>query len=788
MTLVAAMALVGLPAQAQEPAKKRQSRLIEEVVVTAQKREESAQDVPISIQAYSQGVLDAKGVVNAADLPHITPGLTVTAQSGYTSTYIRGVGSDAFVLGDPSVASYIDGVYYPLAAGSLQNFGSVERIEVLKGPQGTLFGRNAVGGAISVITKKPNLNEIEASAMAAYEMYDSPHDATARRTRGEISIPLIENRLAVSLAAVDDEADHHIDGRVGSPARDGSLQDIPQTIEKGVRAKVRFSPLDWLEASLNYSRIDAKGLGSNYAPNQEPSGLGLALPEQDPRGGQLDPPRDQLNSIDIEVYSADLVMNTNWMDIKLLASDQQVTAIYLFDFDGSALPLATFYLPNLYSDNQSAEIQFVSNDESWGSDWLTWTAGAYYFESLQGYDPAFFQLSVANLDAQLALANSMLGGAIDIPSEITDVLQAVGLQADNDSGAGDIYFSGLLKTESLAFYAQATAAINDWLSVTLGARYTDEERTLDKSTSGIGNAQGDYIVPINDYSPSGEPKLSTTTRSLDPKVALEFRPNWDVLGDAPMIYTSYQTATKAAIINVINILPGRPPQVVDEEKMNAFEVGLKTTFFDGMTTLNAAIFHYTIDSPQQQFISFLAGGAVQFENSGEQQQRGFEFDITTPIFPSLVDNLVLSAGALFLDAEYTDYKNASGFSAETGLFEGGNDYSGNQIVKSPDVTGTVSLLKTIEMRGGPLELGVDYYYTSEYSFAPQGTDNVIQEGYGLLGARVSYLYEPWNLRTTLYGKNLTGEDYNIGLFQTDFGTMGARAPQEYYGVRVNWDY
>lgn len=779
-------------AQENVETKRGGSRLIEEVIVTAQKREESAQDVPISIQAYSQGVLDAKGVVNAADLPRITPGLTVTTQVGYTSTYIRGVGSDAFVLGDPSVASYIDGVYYPLSAGSVQNFGAVERIEVLKGPQGTLFGRNAVGGAISVITKKPNLNEVEASLQLDYETFDTPHDATALRARGNLSLPLIENLLAASISAIEDHSENYIDGRVGTEKRDGSSVPIPDNIERGFRGKLVFTPWDWMEMGLSYTDISNQGLGTNYAPNGEPSGLGSTLPRQDPRAGKLDPPRDGLKNVDTEVYAANLTINTQAMDIKLLASDQRVDVAYVYDFDGTPVPAASFYVPGLFSDNQSAELQFVSNENSWAADWLKWTAGVYYFESEQGYEEAYFQVSLANFLAAQDLLNASLAKAglppLVIPDALDQVLNDLALQGEDERSAGDVNFTGILATESLSFYTQVTAELNDWLSLTIGARYTDEERTLLESTSGIGDADGNYVVPINDFRASTDPSLITKTKSLDPKVSLEFRPGWELLGGDPLMYATYQTATKAAIINVLNILPGRPPQLVEEEEITALEVGIKTSLMDGMATFNAAAFHYVIDTPQQQFVSFLAGGAVQFENSGEQQQTGFEFDVTAPLLPSFFDNLVVSGGALFLDAKYTDYKNASGFNAETGLFQGGNDYSGNQIVKSPDISANIGLLQTFELDSGPLEVGLDYYYTTEYSFAPQGTENVIQDGYGLLGARLSYLYEKFNLRATLYGKNITGEDYNIGFFQTDFGTMAGRAPEASYGVRVNWDY
>lgn len=153
---------VGAVAQSEKaPAKKRSNRLLEEVVVTAQKREEDSQDVPIAIQAFSGDKLDAFNIEDTADLQRITPGLTFTYTFGYTLIYLRGVGSDAFLPNaDPSVATYIDGINIPASQGKQDTLGPVKRVEVLKGPQGTLFGRNATAGAISIITEDPPVDEI----------------------------------------------------------------------------------------------------------------------------------------------------------------------------------------------------------------------------------------------------------------------------------------------------------------------------------------------------------------------------------------------------------------------------------------------------------------------------------------------------------------------------------------------------------------------------------------------------------------------------------------------------
>ena len=177
----------------------RQSRMLEEVLVTAQKRAENNQDVPISVTAFSEDTLDALGITSPQDLQRVTPDLTYTTTQGASIIYLRGVGSDAYLMADPSVALYIDDVYFPFAQGLAQSFGAIQSIEVLKGPQGTLFGRNAVGGAVNIHSKSPSL-EPEASVQFSYESYDTQ----SLRLYG--SYPITE-QLAISVSAFQNSSE-----------------------------------------------------------------------------------------------------------------------------------------------------------------------------------------------------------------------------------------------------------------------------------------------------------------------------------------------------------------------------------------------------------------------------------------------------------------------------------------------------------------------------------------------------------------------------------------------------
>ena len=752
------------PAAPAAAAADRGNRLIEEIVVTAQKREENLQDVPLSVQAFSAERLDAAGALNAQDLPRITPGMTVTAQVGYSTTFLRGVGSDAFLLADPSVVTYIDGVYNPFALGQFSDFGDVERIEVLKGPQGTLFGRNAIGGAVNILTKRPSLERSEVSLQTIYGSYD------AYKTRAYLSVPLSDT-LAVAVAGVYNSADHHIDGRIaGNP--------LPREIGKGARIKLLYAPSEDLELQLNALRSEQSGVGTVYSPNTTPSTLGtlVGIQPQDPYGGAVS--ENIYNNIDNTTLSGQIRVGTPWLDFKLLASDQYITVFQPYDVDGSPLPIAALVADPGLSDAQTAELQILSNEDSWGADWLQWIVGAYYFKSEQGFDPAYLRAAGSDL------ANGILFG-VQLPANLREAI--LGSLGNLPVPSGTVNIVGLVGTESIAYFTQATVDITDTFALTLGLRAQEEEREIIESSSGVRFLDGSVVpIPGQNYSARSDPQFRDTTRSVDPKVSLSYRPEWDWLGDETLLFVSWQTAKKSSTFNVLNIYDR--PEYVKPEDIEAYEAGIKTRLFDGLLSVNAAVFRYTIDNQQVQLVSLLAGGAVQFENAGSSRTVGFDVDAVALLFPDWIDDLTLSGGAAILDAKYTSYPNASGFDQTTGLLVSGNDYSGNQVVRSPDLSGNLTLVKTFHAPRGPIEIGVDYYYNSGFYYLAQGTPNVEEDAYATLGARLSYKHEPWQLRVTLYGLNLTDEEYNYGRFPIDFGTHDARAPKSNYGLRLNWEF
>ncbi|WP_352888755.1 TonB-dependent receptor [Sinimarinibacterium thermocellulolyticum] len=740
------------------------SRFVEEIVVTAQKREQNLQDVPVSVQVFSGELLDALGVTDQTDLQRITPGLNVTTQVSYVMTFLRGIGTDATIAAEPSVATYIDGVYYPFASNLAQNFGAVDRIEVLKGPQGTLFGRNATGGAIAIYTEEPDLDGgLRGELLTNFSSFDT------QLYRAHVNLPLTE-WFGLNATALTSRTDGYYDATYGTPP-----EPMPGDEMTGYRIKARLRPFDALDLRLAMFRFEQESYNGSVAFTSEPSSLGLLITPQPGYEGSVDS-RPYNITDDNTVYYGSVVWHAPWLDIKLFGSDQRMDTAGLRDFDGSRLPISTFVTPSQYIDAQSLELQLLSNGEA-GPDWLEWIVGAYYFRSTMGFGALDFYL------AGVDLPNGTLAG-IALPDPLVDILRLI-------PGAvlptGAINMTGLIGTDSRALFTQATFALADWFSLTLGGRYQVEERYIVESTVGLGTADGGQVQLFDNSDRSvdsdGNPyPARDEQKDFSPKVTLEFRP---FANGETLLFVSWQQAVKAATYNTIAIYT--QPNYVAPEEIEAFEVGLKTSMFDGLARFNAAAFHYDVENLQTYYLSLFAGGVISFQNAGRARIVGADIDGLVQLFPSLIDNLTLSGGAAWLDTEYREFDGASGFN-ENGTFVSDQDYSGNQLIRTPQLTATLSLSKTWEIPGGALEAVFDAYYTEDFYYEASNREASKQESYWLLGARLSYLFERWDLRVTGGVRNLTDEFYTAGFFATDFGVQPTLAPPRSYFAQLIWNF
>jgi len=767
LAIIAAGLSASIVAWAQEPeaaaSGKRTNRLLEEVVVTAQKREEDVQDVPIAITAFSNEKLDAFGIESAQDLETITPGFTVTSAAGFNVAYLRGVGTDAFLPGaDPSVPFYLDGVALLGAQGSSDTLGRVERVEVLKGPQGTLFGRNATGGAINIVTPEPG-EEFLGDLKLEFADYGE------RNAQIYVNVPLVENKLAATFTAFTNERDNYYTNDVG---------EVIDVYARGGRLKLRWDITDDLAIILAGSKQEAANNGGLAFELTRPAPvLGAALPK--------DPKADRHVSFDSmagaetesELYSVTIDWRLSGVDVKFIGSDQELSAPFVrADFDKSALPIINIESIVQLALQKTAELQFLSNAETPFSEYFEWVAGLYYIESSGGFDPIAFDV----LPSALTSLPIPLGG--ELSGLLNDVSSLLGLQNLGDGVRVLAY--GVLDSEAYSAYMQGTLKLGDNWDLTLGARYQEEKRNLLNAKAEVAGQDGSTLTIREDKVPE------LRAEQMSPKIALQWRP----FDDDTQIYASWARAFKSPTYNTVNLLDS--PEEVEEERVDSYELGFKSQLFDQNLTLNAALFYIEQENLLTGFVALASGGVVNYANAGNSEIRGAEFDFLLSPMPNLNPGLVLFGAASFLDSEYTEYKEGRGYDEDTGLAFGNGgtfplparDFKGNRIVRTPELTYTFGLNQSIPLGDGALEFGADLYYNDGFYFLPQNSDLYARESYTLYNARVSYIYDPWGVRLTVFGENITDTEYNEVVFVDDFGRNQSLNSPKVVGARVNWEF
>ncbi|HET8881803.1 MAG TPA: TonB-dependent receptor, partial [Solimonas sp.] len=309
--------------------------------------------------------------------------------------------------------------------------------------------------------------------------------------------------------------------------------------------------------------------------------------------------------------------------------------------------------------------------------------------------------------------------------------------------------------------------------LTLGGRWQRETRRLVQSDVDVGAA--DALLGYS-FKPA-----ETRATNFSPKVSLDVRPLKDVL-----LYVSFQQGFKSGTYNIINIFA--QPEYVKPEKVTAYELGLKSEWFDRTLRLNTALFQNDIHNLQTGFMSFTSGGAVNLENAGKARIRGVEVETVWQPLRRFDPGLLISGNASWLHAEYLDYENGRGFSETTGLAYGNGDFSGHRIVRTPKFSGAASISQSFEVPGGQFELAGDWYHNSGYYYLAQNTPDTFEDAYDVVNARISYLYRRYGLRVTLFGDNLGDERYDLAQFHTDFGRQDSLAPPRTWGVRLNLDF
>lgn len=715
-TLVGAGATLLLAAPCAFAQDAHESGGVEEIIVTAQKRAENLQQVPISITAVGAETLQRSGVATLDDIQHLAPGLNMsTIGSGWVSyTYIRGAGTNVLDSGaDPSVAFFVDEVYLTGTAGLQFDLLDIQQVEVLKGPQGTLFGRNAAAGAVNIITRRPE------ETFNAYASLDAG-DYSAINVRGGITGPLTADASwRYRLSAGHRERDAYTDNPAGVDpgyVDTYSVRGQLQYVSPGFMALFTGDYFTSDNGMSNFflSTAVTAGVLTPAAAASLPTDQSFYRRYYDTNGFERQDTSTLTARLEWELPFATLTSISGYRDNQFER---------LQDQDGT---LAFGY--NLGTDEQdrsfSQELRLSNQGERWN-----WILGLYYYHG-----------ETERLDTLAA------GPGFAVPS------------FQNTTGT----YNQDLTVNSYALFGQATYDITDRLNLTLGARYTFDEKESDMTVNPVGPA-GLYSVNLN---PDWD--------SFDPALTLSFQANDDV-----MLYASARQGFKSGGFQTLPGSAALAARIYDPELVRSYELGLRSRWLDGRLQINTSLFHTDIED--QQILRVPSPGVSIIDNAGRTETDGIDVSVSAFV----TSNFRLDWNATLQGARFSEYlTNCSGAPPVCTT-----DLSGNAQLRSPNFSSSLIGEYTWPLgRAGEVRLRGEYAYMSEQFFDAANTRaaGAYQPSYGLFNARLTYTPPGGNWDLSLYGKNLGDEEYfrNVALS----GPTGVGAPGDpmTVGVALNW--
>ncbi|WP_220812363.1 TonB-dependent receptor [Pseudomonas paralcaligenes] len=746
--------------------------VLDEVKVSARHREESAQQVPIALSVLDGEQLNDAGIYRTEDMQQRAPSLLVSAPNArYTSYGIRGLGSSSFNDGiDGSVGVFLDGVYLGRQGMSLYDLVDLQRVEVLRGPQGTLYGKNTSAGAINISSRAPTF-EPEGSAEVSFGEHG------LRQYRGTVSGALVDGVLAGRLTGYDVERDGLIDNVYdGSELRDQNRQ--------GLRGQLLWTPSDSFRARLigEYGWQDEHTnvfMASNYsqATVKRAAFLGYRQLPIDPYARRVQ--QDEPNTI--KTLQTGLTLELEGQ----LANGATLTSITGYrdwaydadqDGDGTALSIAQNVAVRLDHHQFSQELRLADSP----NEHFDYVAGLYYLrQSLSrelgvrfGDDAAAFFLGDRPELAMLGVTPGM------IPPSLLD-------------GARQT-FDGEQRTDSRAVFGQLTWHATDRLDITPGLRYTRERKQgwLSRQVSGLAPLGPDPVSQI------AGPLLRDTTlggayyrrdaieeSNLSGQLAASYRFADDLLG-----YASWSRGYKAGGINLEVIGPNVQP-TFDAERVTSVEVGLKSSFWNDRATLDLALYQADVDdyqaltnrAPANEYAPPIRDNLI---NVGKVRLRGIELDGLL----RASERVDLRLGVAWSDARYRDFPNAP---CSPSVAQWSCDLKGERLFNAPEWSATAG----VDYRH-PLEQGLELFGALDYSFRSgyygtlEGGEGSYQPSYALTNLRLGLRRADRRWEAELWARNLFDEDYITAVYAQlgagDYGVLTGDPRSLGVTLRTRW--
>lgn len=713
---------------------------LEEVIVTARKREESVQNTPVSMVAVDAKGLKDRSIDTFGRLGEIAPNIEINGGipnggGSATQIFIRGIGQDDYSFpNEPGVGLYIDDVYVSRSAAADFGFMDVERIEILRGPQGTLYGRNTIGGAVKVVTKKPtgsNSGELgvtvgrynRADIYANYDFALSP-DVAMKAAVATFN----RDGLGTNLIGQDLGEDDELDARVGlrwnvTDTTEVLLSaDYMRQEQAGpAGSMVRFDPLDPTTDFL-INGLLAAPVAAAYNLQSPADVYGSAyvrtLDDCDKcvynSGGTVET-RD-----DAEIFGASLTVNTAWGDVDM----KSITAVRDYDID-------------IRRDSEHTPFDIVQVD-----------------------NPETF----TQLTQEFQWSGSLANGKLDY------VVGAFGLLEDGDSELYAPLLSGLyaavgadltafIETEydafSVAAYAEATYALSDKLAITFGGRLTHDDKEY---VYGLSRPESGAV-------PLPPETLSESWTEFLPKLGIEYQ-----LEDDLLLFANASSGYKAGGYNS-RALSGIAPKAFDPEYVDVYELGFKSTLANNTFILNGALFYNDYTDIQLLAVLDLGGGNVEtvIENAGEATIIGGELEFQWA--PTAALNF--SGGVGFLNAEY-DEVGASAASA--GILDS------NELINAPEISANLAAEYRLYLPMGEIALRTDLVYRDEQYRDAVNTPELKADAYTLWNGRVTWSSPDERWEVAGFVTNITDE-----IFVTNgVSVLGLGYVEAYYSRPREW--
>ncbi|MEM1191226.1 MAG: TonB-dependent receptor [Pseudomonadota bacterium] len=766
-TLIATALIVSAGAQAQEAGRRSSaSALLEEVVVTARKRAEGSQEVPLSISAFSSDQIDALKIRDLTNLAVGMPNVAlddIGTTRGTANFSIRGLGINSSIPSiDPTVGVFINGVYLGLNNGIVFDVFDLESIEVLRGPQGILFGRNVTGGAVLLNTKKPG-ESFEGQFRAAV---DGGGDGGLNRyLMGTVGGPATDT-LGLKLTAYwNDDEGYFENGFDGG--------DVGAVEQRYIRGTAVWAPTDRTEIVVRYENGDIDGDGPVPQSHTNGSGLPGTPVNSDPDSFDVNYDLVGFQKIKTDFFTAELNHDVDF-------GGGTVTAIYGYrdtlsdafgDIDAQAL--AVFHAPtNLRSEQNSLEFRYNGR---FGD--ANVTTGVYWFDNDIEYHE--------RRDLLGSLTPSVSGGAFG--SDVSFQIQ--------DGG-------GLYTVETLGIFAAVDYDLTDVLSLTLGARWSSEEKSANVATlalntnvlsvpASIGVGTPIYVNPrsgtdtrcniVNGPACGLDFNDSETFNTLAPKIGLSY-----AIDDNAQLYGHWSRGFRSGGYNLRNTSPTAAPGPFGEEQVDSFELGYKSAGSWGK--LNAAVFYNTVDDMQREVnLPDVTSGVVQIiDNTADATLWGFEVDGAF----SISEAVVVLASLGYIDASYDSVAfdlNGDGVadSADKNL----------DLPRAPELTYSVGLTYDFDLGSwGYASARVSYAYRDEVAYTDNNLGTIPEQD--ILDAGLDFYSGGGGWTLSLYGRNLldtvkwggdTQLPATLGPFQLG-GTFSPLARGRVYGAQLTFDF